>query len=35
MRMKITKAFCTAARWIDRVLAVHVPVDKVYGLRTR
>ena len=35
MRMKIVKAALAAARWIQRVLEVRLPMDKLYGLRTR
>lgn len=35
MRMKTIKAASTVARWIHRVLEVRLPMDKLYGLRTR
>lgn len=35
MRMKTIKALRTVARWIQRVLEVRLPVDALYGLRTR
>jgi hypothetical protein len=35
MRMKTRKALKTTARWIQRVIEVRVPMDAVYGLRTR
>ena len=35
MRMKRVKAVSAAARWIQRVLEVRLPMDKLYGLRTQ
>ena len=35
MRMKTIKAVRAAARWIQRVLEVRVPMGAVNGLRTR
>lgn len=35
MRVKTTNALTTVARWIQRVLEVRLPVDALYGLRTR
>ena len=35
MRIKTVKAFSTVARCIQRVLEVRLPMDKIYGLRTR
>jgi hypothetical protein len=35
MRMKTVKAVRAAAHWIQRVLEVRLPVDALYGLRTR
>ena len=35
MRMKTTKAAATAARWIQRVLEVRLPMGALNGLRTR
>jgi hypothetical protein len=35
MRMKMIKALSTAARWIQRVIEVRLPMDALYGLRTR
>jgi hypothetical protein len=35
MRMKTMKALRTTARWIQRVLEVRLPMDALYGLRTR
>ena len=35
MRMKTTNAVRTIARWIQRLIDVRLPMDAVYGLRTR
>jgi hypothetical protein len=35
MRMKTIKGLRGAARWIQRILEVRLPMDKIYGLRTR
>lgn len=35
MRMKTIKALGMVARWIQRVLEVRLPMDALYGLRTR
>jgi hypothetical protein len=35
MRMKIFHAIQKAARWVDRLLAVRLPIDAASGLRTR
>ena len=35
MRMKTTNALRAIARWIQRVLEVRLPMDALYGLRTR
>jgi hypothetical protein len=35
MRMRILKLLGTAAQWIDRILAVHLRMDIVSGVRTR
>lgn len=35
MRKKTIQAIRSTAGWIQRVLDVRVPMDKVYGLRTR
>jgi hypothetical protein len=35
MRMKKTSALGRAACWIWRIIDVRMPMDKVYGLRTR
>jgi len=35
MRMKTTNALRTVARWIQRVIEVRLPMDALYGLRTR
>jgi hypothetical protein len=35
MRMKTIKTLGAVARWIQRVLEVRLPMDALYGLRTR
>jgi hypothetical protein len=35
MRIKTMKALKTTACWIQRVLEVRLPMDALYGLRTR
>jgi len=35
MRMKTTNALRTVACWIQRVIEVRLPMDALYGLRTR
>ena len=35
MRMKAIKGLRAAARWIQRVLAVRLPMEAACGLRTR
>ena len=35
MRMKTIKALSPVARWIQRVLEVRLPMDVLYGFRTR
>jgi hypothetical protein len=35
MRMKTIKALRSAARWIERVVEARLPMDALYGLRTR
>ncbi len=35
MRMKTVNVVRAAARWIERLLEVRLPVDVVAGLRTR
>jgi len=35
MRMKMTNTLRTAAHWIQRVIDVRLPMDALYGLRTR
>ena len=35
MRMKTTNTLRTVARWIQRVIEVRLPMDALYGLRTR
>jgi hypothetical protein len=35
MRMKTIKALSTVARWIGRVVEARLPMDALYGLRTR
>ena len=35
MRMKTISALRAFARWIQRVLEVRLPMDALYGLRTR
>jgi hypothetical protein len=35
MRMKTMKALKMTAHWIERVLEVRLPMDALYGLRTR
>jgi hypothetical protein len=35
MRMKMMKTLRTTARWIQRLLEVRLPMDALYGLRTR
>jgi hypothetical protein len=35
MRMRTLRVLLTGARLIQRVLDVRVPMDAVYGLRTR
>lgn len=34
MRMKIVNVFRAVAQWADRLLAVRLPMDIVFGLRT-
>jgi hypothetical protein len=33
--MRMIKMVRTLARWIERTLAVRLPMDALYGLRTR
>jgi hypothetical protein len=35
MRMKTMKMVRTSVRWIQRILEVRLPMDVLYGLRTR
>ena len=35
MRMKTTNALRTVAGWVQRVIEVRLPMDALYGLRTR
>lgn len=35
MRMKTIKAARAMTRWIQRILEARLPVDALYGLRTR
>jgi hypothetical protein len=35
MRMKTINALRTVVRWIQRVIEVRLPMDALYGLRTR
>jgi len=35
MRMKMFDAVRAAARWVQRILAVHLSLSALYGLRTQ
>jgi len=35
MRMITIKGLRSTARWIQRVLEVRLPMDKIHGIRTR
>jgi hypothetical protein len=35
MRMKTIKALRKAVRWAQRIIEVRLPMDALYGLRTR
>jgi hypothetical protein len=35
MRMKTIKALRMAVRWTQRIIEVRLPMDALYGLRTR
>ncbi len=35
MRMRTIKTLRTAARWIQRIVGVRMPMDAFYGVRTR